>query len=113
MLAAGAICAETQQEAAYVASSVQRWRASGPTGPIPEPAPPGTPLPGSDNPLFVNQRVNKPLLHGTPTYVKDELESLAESFGADEVLLITITHDHAARVHSYELLADVFDLANS
>ena len=113
MLATGAICAETQQEAAYVASSVQRWRASGPTGPIPEPAPPGTPLPGSNNPLFVNQRVNKPLLHGTPAYVKDELESLADSFGADEVLLITITHDHAARVRSYELLADAFDLSRS
>lgn len=113
MLATGAICAETQQEAAYVASSVQRWRASGPTRPIPEPAPPGTPLPGSNNPLFVNQRGNKPLLHGTPAYVKDELESLAESFGADEVLLITITHDHAARVHSYELLADAFDLASN
>ena len=112
MLATGAICADTQQEAAFVASSVQRWRASGPTGPIPEPAPPGTPLPGSDNPLFVNQRVNKPLLHGAPEYVKDELESLATSFGAEEVLLVTITHDHAARVRSYELLAEAFELTS-
>ncbi len=112
MLATGAICADTQQDAAFIASSVQRWRASGPTGPIPEPAPPGTPLPGSDNPLFVNQRVNKPLLHGTPGYVKDELETLAQSFGADEVLIITITHDHHARVRSYELLADAFELAS-
>jgi len=110
MLATGAICAETEQEAAFVASSVHRWRASGPASPIPEPAPPGTPLPGSDNPLFVNQRVHKPLLHGTPAYVKDELETLAAGFGADEVLLITITHDHSTRVRSYELLAEAFDL---
>ena len=111
MLATTAICAETQQEAALVASSVQRWRAAGPTGPIPAPAPPGTPLPGSENPLFVNQRVNKPLLFGTPNHVKDELESLASAFGADEVLLVTITYDHAARVRSYELLAEAFELA--
>ena len=111
MLATTAICADTEQEAAFVASSVQRWRASGPTGPIPEPAPPGTPLEGSDNPLFINQRVDKPLLHGSPAYVKDELETLATSFGTDEVLLVTITHDHAARVRSYELIADAFGLS--
>lgn len=112
MLATTAICAETEQQAAFVASSVQRWRAANPAGPIPEPAPPGTPLPGSANPLFVNQRVNKPLLHGSPAYVQHELETLAESFGADEVLLVTITYDHADRVRSYELIADAFDLAN-
>ena len=94
---------------------MQRWRASGLQGPIPEPAPPGTPLEGSDNPLFINhhERANKPLLYGTAGYVKSELEQLAESFDADEVLLVTITHEHAARVRSYELLADAFDLGTS
>ena len=106
MLATTAVCADTEQQASFIASSVQRWRASGLQGFIPEPAPPGTPLEGSDNPLFVRARPQKPLLHGTPSYVKDELESQAASFGADEVLLVTITHDHAARVRSYELIAD-------
>lgn len=106
MLATTAICAESEQEAAFLASSVQRWRASGLQGPIPEPAPPGTPLEGSDNPLFVRPRPEKPLLHGTPGHVASELEALAGSFGAEEVLVVTITHDHAARVRSYELLAD-------
>lgn len=112
MLATTAICGDTEQEAAFAASSVQRWRASGLQGPIPEPAPPGTPLEGSDNPLFVNHpdRTNKPLLHGTAGYVKTELEKLADSFGADEVLLVTITHSHTARVRSYELLAQAFQL---
>ncbi len=67
-------------------------------------------MPGSTNPLFVNQRVTKPLLHGSPAFVHDELATLAESFGTDEVLLVTITYDHAARVRSYELIADAFDL---
>jgi alkanesulfonate monooxygenase SsuD/methylene tetrahydromethanopterin reductase-like flavin-dependent oxidoreductase (luciferase family) len=110
MLATTAICAETGQDAAFAASSVKRWRATGPHLPIPKPAPPGTPLDGSDNPLFINQRVNKPLLHGTPHYVRSELETLAASFGTDEVLLVTITYDHAVRVRSYELLASEFDL---
>jgi len=35
---------------------------------------------------------------------------LATSFETDEVLLVTITHDHAARVRSYELLANEFGL---
>lgn len=113
LLATTAICAESDDEAEFLASSVQRWRAAGPTGPIPEPAPPGTPLPGSENPLFVNQRVDKPLLHGSPSVVKHELDALAESFGADEVLLVTITFDHAARVRSYELIADAYDLGET
>jgi len=110
MLATTAICADTEDDAAFVASSVQRWRASGLQGPIPEPAPAGTPLEGSDNPLFVRPRPAKPLLHGTADYVKDQLETLADSFGADELLLVTITHDHQARVRSYELLAAEFQL---
>jgi len=67
MLATTAIAADTEQEAAFVASSVQRWRSSGLQGPIPEPEPPGTPLEGSENPLFVNHfhRAKKPLLFGT------------------------------------------------
>ena len=37
--------------------------------------------------------------------VADQLEVLAAATGADELLLTTITHDHADRVRSYELIA--------
>ena len=30
--------------------------------------------------------------------------------GLDEIMVVTIVHDHAARVRSYELLAEAFDL---
>jgi luciferase family oxidoreductase group 1 len=43
---------------------------------------------------------------GSPKRVADQLEQLREATGADEVLVTTITHDHADRVRSYELLAD-------
>ncbi|MFI9832999.1 LLM class flavin-dependent oxidoreductase [Streptomyces sp. NPDC051913] len=42
---------------------------------------------------------------GSPTTVADRLEQLQEATDADELLLTTITHDHADRVRSYELLA--------
>ncbi|AYN38299.1 LLM class flavin-dependent oxidoreductase [Streptomyces dangxiongensis] len=42
---------------------------------------------------------------GSPGRVADGLEQLREATGADELLITTITHDHAARVRSYELLA--------
>jgi len=37
--------------------------------------------------------------------VADQLETLRRATGADELLVTTITHDHDARVRSYELLA--------
>ena len=43
---------------------------------------------------------------GSPGQVADRLEQLRDATGADELLVTTITHDHADRVRSYELLAD-------
>ncbi|MFD3947561.1 LLM class flavin-dependent oxidoreductase [Streptomyces sp. NPDC058579] len=43
---------------------------------------------------------------GTAARVADQLEQLQEATGADELLVTTITHDHADRVRSYRLLAE-------
>jgi alkanesulfonate monooxygenase SsuD/methylene tetrahydromethanopterin reductase-like flavin-dependent oxidoreductase (luciferase family) len=43
---------------------------------------------------------------GSPGRVADHLEQLQEATGADELLITTITHGHADRVRSYELLAE-------
>ncbi|MGG7575872.1 LLM class flavin-dependent oxidoreductase [Streptomyces sirii] len=43
---------------------------------------------------------------GSPGRVADRLERLQEATGADELLITTITHRHADRVRSYELLAE-------
>ncbi|MFE2163780.1 LLM class flavin-dependent oxidoreductase [Streptomyces sp. NPDC059447] len=43
---------------------------------------------------------------GSARTVADHLERLQEATGADELLITTITHDHAARVRSYRLLAE-------
>jgi alkanesulfonate monooxygenase SsuD/methylene tetrahydromethanopterin reductase-like flavin-dependent oxidoreductase (luciferase family) len=42
---------------------------------------------------------------GSPRQVADQLEQLRDATGADELIVTTITHDHADRVRSYDLLA--------
>jgi hypothetical protein len=42
--------------------------------------------------------------------VRAGLEAAAHEYGTDEVIVVTITHDHEARRRSYELIADAFAL---
>ena len=46
---------------------------------------------------------------GSPVRVRAGIDALAAEYGADEVMIVTITHDHAARRRSYELIADAFN----
>jgi luciferase family oxidoreductase group 1 len=50
------------------------------------------------------------MISGTPEQVKPKLEKLTEDYGVDEIVAVTITHDFADRLRSYELLAEMFDL---
>jgi alkanesulfonate monooxygenase SsuD/methylene tetrahydromethanopterin reductase-like flavin-dependent oxidoreductase (luciferase family) len=43
---------------------------------------------------------------GSPKQVAGQLEQLRDATGADELIVTTITHDHADRVRSYQLLAE-------
>jgi luciferase family oxidoreductase group 1 len=47
---------------------------------------------------------------GSPEKVRIRVEELASTYGADEVIVVTITHDHGARRRSYELLAEAMEL---
>lgn len=111
ILALSVICADSAEEARELASSVEllfiRMRA-GRTGPVPSPAEaraegwsPGSPLRGPMAEL---------LIAGTPDYVRERIEAAARDANADEVMVMTIVHDPAARLRSYELLADAFGL---
>lgn len=44
---------------------------------------------------------------------KAEIDAVASLYGADEMMLVNIMHDHAARVRSYELVSQAFGLAQS
>jgi alkanesulfonate monooxygenase SsuD/methylene tetrahydromethanopterin reductase-like flavin-dependent oxidoreductase (luciferase family) len=46
---------------------------------------------------------------GTPETVREGLDAFLEETGADELIVASAIHDHAARLRSYELLAGVRD----
>jgi luciferase family oxidoreductase group 1 len=48
---------------------------------------------------------------GTAAEVRAKLNAVAALYGADELMLVNIMHDHVARVHSYELIAREYRLA--
>jgi luciferase family oxidoreductase group 1 len=52
------------------------------------------------------------IVAGDPPTVRAGLEEVAREYGADEVIVVTITFEHAARVRSYELIADAFELTS-
>lgn len=63
---------------------------------------------GSDMQFIEQQRTKS--IEGDPSTVKTKIESLAEQYETDDVIVLTITHDYAERQRSYELLAQTFDL---
>lgn len=50
------------------------------------------------------------LFAGTPETVRAELTRFAEQAEVEEVMVLTLVHDHAARLRSYALLAEAFGL---
>jgi luciferase family oxidoreductase group 1 len=54
---------------------------------------------------MVSDRVDTQFV-GSPKQVADKLGQLRDATGADELIVTTITHNHADRVRSYELLAE-------
>ena len=45
---------------------------------------------------------------GSPQRVRQELEAMAQRYGADEVMVLTITGDYSSRTQSYERLIGAF-----
>jgi len=113
VVAVWALCADTDVEADRLAASARmaaiRARGAKP-GPLPR---------VEDALLFLDRRrgqapqagASKRMVLGSPAAVRDELAALAEDYGTDELLILNVVHDHAARRRSYELLADAFGLA--
>ncbi len=53
---------------------------------------------------------NRRAVLGSPATVKAGLEQVAAEYEAEEVMVVTITYDHALRMRSYELVAEAFGL---
>lgn len=53
------------------------------------------------------------IITGNPRQVRAAIEAVAADYQAEEVFVVNILYDHAARVRSYELVAEAFDLAEN
>jgi luciferase family oxidoreductase group 1 len=110
IVAAWALCAETNEEANRLAASSRMAFAHFLAGdPIPVP-PIDTALEflASHPESLAAVAKRRRAIIGTPTLVRDQLSALADEYQADEVMVVTITYDHQARRRSYELLAEAF-----
>lgn len=110
ILAVSVICAETSEEAARLASSMQlswvRLRTGRPTKiPTPEEA---LAYPYTDQELAAVRAYQQLQIVGTPEVVRKRIEALVARTRADEVMVTTVTHDYEARLRSYRLLAAAF-----
>jgi luciferase family oxidoreductase group 1 len=103
---AWALAADTEAEAQRLASSSRMTLAMLRRGRLIEVPPPEKAL------RFLKQEGDPPTgrraIVGTPDAVRDGLERLARDYGAEEAIVVTITHDHEARRRSYELIAEAF-----
>jgi luciferase family oxidoreductase group 1 len=117
-VAVGAICAETQEEAEYLFSSVrllQRRIRQNDRRPVASPEDALRELKlfgeGSVSEALAQEEGEWPRYFvGTPERVREGLEQMAGALGIREMIVNTIIWDQKKRLRSYELLAGVFDL---
>ena len=124
ILAVGALCADTDDEAERLISSARLFRRRirrGESGVIPTPEEAVRELvqsvaaesrakgvltgensnDGADFPRYAV---------GTPDTVREHLMDMAIVLHADELMIVTVMHGHRERKYSYQLLADAFGL---
>ena len=109
-IAVFAVCAESDAEADRLAASRDLWLLklrTGSPGPIPTPEE-ALAYPYDDRERAMIRYNRRRSISGAPGSVKTRLLALAEQYGAEEIVVVTITHDPAARRRSYELLAEAF-----
>jgi alkanesulfonate monooxygenase SsuD/methylene tetrahydromethanopterin reductase-like flavin-dependent oxidoreductase (luciferase family) len=108
-VSADVVVAETESKARGLAAGYGAWVRSIRTAegaiPYPTPAQAKTFQWTDDDRALVEDRLQTQFV-GTPKSVADHLEILREATNADELIVTTITHDHADRVRSFELLAE-------
>ena len=105
-----AICADSEEEAERLASSTRMAITLLRRGQLIAVPSVETALAFFDQPGESVAAGSRRVVVGTPETVRSGLEAVAEEYGADEVLVVTITHEHEARKRSYELLAKAFGL---
>jgi len=106
-----ALAADTDEEAWHLFKSRARWRMDRNMGRIGPMLPPDQ----ADRDYSVAEQMaldalKSNALVGSVSTVGAKLRSLADKLKLDELVVITWTHDPKAQLHSYELLAQEFNL---
>ncbi|SDZ22134.1 luciferase family oxidoreductase, group 1 [Jannaschia faecimaris] len=109
MMAAGVCAAPTDEEAAYLRTSQVLAFArlhNGTPGKLPRP------MEDMSNEISpaTQAQINVALscsATGSPTTVRSRLRDLIETYKPDELLVTGMIHDHAARLRSFEIVADI------
>jgi luciferase family oxidoreductase group 1 len=106
------VCADTEAEASRLAQSrdlfILRLR-SGRPGRYPS-VEEAEAYPYTPRERMMVEYNRRRTIAGTPEQVRVRLLALAADYGVDELIIVTITHDPKARLRSYELLAQAFEL---
>ena len=114
----GVVCAETDAEARRLHSSaramIRRFRTfPREFGLVPTPEEAERELATGIDPAVFDYGEWPRYTVGTPETVRARLLEIGAALGVDEVMAVTIVHDQAAKVRSYELLAKAFGLNKS
>jgi luciferase family oxidoreductase group 1 len=113
LIGVSVVCAETQERADELARplalTLLRFR-SGKMGRFPS-IEEATNYKFSPEELQIVEMNRDRSIIGTPAVVRDKLMALANASGVDEIMITTMTHEHADRRRSYELLAEAFGIS--
>jgi luciferase family oxidoreductase group 1 len=111
MVGINVVAADTDEQAALLFTSIQQrflGMQRGVRGPLPRPIAPAL-METMWNPREKAAVANmlSASAVGGPATLRRQLAAIVEQTGADELIAAGAIHDHAARLHSYELLAEV------
>ena len=115
IVGANVIAADTDAEADRLFTSLQQAFLGMIRGARSELPPPVETMEGRWTPLEAThvQRMTRCSAVGSPATIRRELEALIDATGADEIIATAQIFDHAARLRSFEIAAEVFEDINA
>ena len=114
-VAVWALCADTDEEALRISSSARMMLLNLFRGRL-------IPVPSVEKAMAYLAQEGVPvasvpegrrIITGSPSHVRERIEEVAAEYSADEVFVVNIVHDPAARIRCYELIAQAFRLTTS
>lgn len=109
ILAANLFAAETDEEAIRLRTSMQqafRNLRTGSPGPLPAPVDRFSDVASPDEEAMVNHALRITAV-GEPERVREQLQGFIDTYRPDEIILSSGIHDHAARLRSFEIGAEI------